>query len=125
MHDAMRRREAQDQTVKLAISSATDKKRQMVEDVCGVEIAPSMAIVYEQSKRQRIQQQLSPLASINRFVWTGDEDTAEEVERLMLRLQALIGWDDFSSDMELRDVHTQMLFHARLEDEFHRLEITG
>ncbi|DBB05287.1 TPA: hypothetical protein ACH3X3_010519 [Trebouxia sp. C0006] len=63
MHDAMRRREAQDHTVKLAISSATDKKRQMVEDVCGVETVPSMAIVYEQSKRQRIQQQLSPLAS--------------------------------------------------------------
>ncbi len=91
MHDAMRRREAQDHTVKLAISSATDKKRQMVEDVCGVETVPSMAIVYEQSKRQRIQQQLSPLASINRFVWTGDEDTPEEVERLMLRLRALIG----------------------------------
>ena len=96
MHDAMRRREAQDHTVKLAISSATDKKRQMVEDVCGVETVPSMAIVYEQSKRQRIQQQLSPLAS-----------------------------DDFPSDMELRDVHTQMLFHVRLEDEFHRLDITG
>ncbi len=125
MHDAMRRREARDQTVKLAISSATDKNRQMVEDVCGVEIVPSMAIVYEQSKRQRIQQQISPLDGIRPFGWTGDKDTPEEVERLMLRLQALIGWDDFPSDMEFRDVHTQTLFHVPLQEESRRLVITG
>ncbi len=125
MHDATKRREARDQTVDLAISSATDKKRQMVEDVCGVEIVPSMAIVYEQSKRQRIQQQLSPPNGISKFGWTGDEDTPEEVERLMLRLQALIGWDDFPSDMEFRDVHTQALFHVPLQDESRRLVITG
>ena len=125
LHDVAKRREAQDQTVKVAISSATDAKRKLVEGVCGVQFVHSLSPVFEQSKRQRIQQQLSPSASINRFAWTGDEDTPEEVERLKLRLRALIGWDDFPSDLELRDVHTQMLFDVRIEDEFHRVEITG
>ena len=125
MYDAIKRREAQDQTVKVAISSATDAKRKLDEGVCGVQFVHSLSPVFEQSKRQRIQQQLSPSASINRFAWTGDEDTPEEVERLKLRLQALIGWDDFPSDLELRDVHTQMLFDVRIEDESHRVEITG
>lgn len=44
---------------------------------------------------------------------------------MKLRLQALIGWDEFPPDLELRDVHTQMLFNERVEDEFHRIEITG
>lgn len=125
MHDVIKRREAQDQTVKVAISSATDAKRKLVEHVCGVQFVHSLSPVFEQSKRQRIQQQLSPSVSINKFEWTGDEDTPEEVERLRLRLQALIGWDEFPSDLELRDVHTQMLFNERVEDEFHRIEITG
>ena len=43
----------------------------------------------------------------------------------MLRLQALIGWDDFPSDMEFRDVHMQILFHVPLQDESRRLVITG
>lgn len=125
MHDAIKRREAQDQTVKVAISSATDSKRKLVESVCGVRFVHSLAPLYEQSKRQCIQQQLSPPTSISKFVWTGDEDTPEEMERLKLRLQALIGWDDFPSDLELRDVHTQMLFDVRIEDESHRVEISG
>ncbi len=125
VHDVIKRREAQDQTVKVAISSATDAKRKLVENVCGVQFVRSLSPVFEQSKRQRIQQQLSPSASINKFEWTGDEDTPEEVERLKLRLQALIGWDEFPPDLELRDVHTQMLFNERVEDEFHRIEITG
>lgn len=81
--------------------------------------------MFNQVKRQRIQQQLRPPASINKFVWTGDEDNSEEIERLTLHLKALIGWDDFPSDMELRDVHTQTLFDVRLEDESNRVEITG
>ena len=81
--------------------------------------------MFEQSQRQCIQQQLSPPASIEKFVWTGDEDTPEEIERLKLRLQALIGWDDFPSDLEFRDVHTQMLFNERIEDESHRIQISG
>ena len=125
MHDVIKRREAQDQTVKVAISSATDAKRKLVESVCGVQFGHSLSPVFEQSKRQRIQQQLSSSASISEFEWTGDEDTPEEVERLKLRLQALIGWDEFPSDLELRDVHTQMLFNERVEDESHRVEITG
>ena len=125
LHDAIKRREARDQTVRVAISSATDAKRKLVESVCGVQFVHSLAPVFEQSKRQRIQQQFSPSASINKFVWIGDEDTPEEVERWKLRLQALIGWDDFPSDLELRDVHTQMLFDVRIEDECHRVLITG
>ena len=82
-------------------------------------------VILEQSKRQRIQQQLSPSVSINKFEWTGDDDTPEEVERLRLRLQALISWDEFPPDLELRDVHTQMLFNERVEDESHTIEITG
>ena len=123
VHDVVKRREAQDQTVKVAISSATDAKRKLVESVCRVQFVHSLSPVFEQSKRQRIQQQLSPSASINKFEWTGDEDTPEEVERLKLRLQALIGWDEFPSDLELRDVHTQM-FNERVEDESHRVKIT-
>ena len=125
MYDAIKRREAQDQTVKLAISSATDAKRKLVESICGVQFVHSLAPMFEQSKQQCIQQQLSPPASINKFVWTGDEDTPEGIERLKLRLQALIGWDDFPSDLEFRDVHTQMLFNERIEDESHRIEISG
>lgn len=90
----------------------------------GVQFVHSLAPVIEQSKRQRIQQEFSPPASI-KFVWTGDEDTTEEVERLKLRLQALIGWEDFPSDLELRDVHTQMSFDVRIEDECHRVLITS
>ena len=108
----------------MAISSATDANRKLVESVCGVQFLHSLSPVFEQSQWQRIQQQLSPSASINKFEWTGAEDTPEEVERLKLRLQALIGWDEFPSDMELRDVHTQ-LFNERVEDESHRGEITG
>ena len=93
MHDVIKRREAQDQTVKVAISSATDTKRKLVERVCGVQFVHSLPPVFKQSERQR----LSPAASINKFEWTGDEDTPEEVERLKLRLQALIGWDEFPS----------------------------
>lgn len=85
----------------------------------------SLSPVFEQSKRQRIQQQLSPSASINKFEWTGDEDTPEEMERLKLRLQALMGGDDFPPDLELRDIHTHMLFNERVEDESHRIEFTG
>ena len=125
VHDVIKRREAQDQTVKVAMSSATDAKRKLVESVCGVQFVHSLSPVFGQFKRQRIQQQLSPSASINKFEWTGDEDTPEEVERLKLRLQALIGWDEFPPDLELRDVHTQMLFNERVEDESHRIEITG
>ncbi|KAL0037771.1 hypothetical protein WJX77_011417 [Trebouxia sp. C0004] len=84
----------------------------------------SLPPVFDQVKRQRIQQQRPPPASINKFVWTEDEDNSEEIERLTLRLTALIGWDDFPSDLELRDVHTQTLFDARLEDESNRVEIT-
>lgn len=36
MHDVIKRRKAQDQTVKVVISSATDAKRKFVEGVCGV-----------------------------------------------------------------------------------------
>ena len=125
MHDVVKRREARDQTVKVAISSATDAQRKLVESVCGVQFVHSLSPVFKQSKRQRIQQQLSPSASINKFEWTGDEDTPEEVERMKLRLQALIGWDEFPSDLELRDVHTQMLFNERVEDESYRVETTG
>ena len=125
IHEAIKRREAQEQTVKVAISSATDGKRKLVESVCGVQVIHSLVPIPEQSKRQRIQQQLSPPNGISKFGWTGDEDTPEEVERLMLRLQALIGWDDFPSDMEFRDVHTQALFHVPLQDESRRLVITG
>ena len=125
VHDVIKRREAQDQTVKVAISSATDAKRKLVESVCGVQFVHSLSPVFEQFKQQRIQQQLSPSASINKFEWTGDEDTPEEVERLKLRLQALIGWGEFPPDLELRDVHTQILFNERVEDESHRIEITG
>ena len=121
MHDVIKRREAQDRTVKVAISSATDAKRKLVEGVCGVRFVHSLSPVFEQSKRQRVQQQLSPSASIQKFEWTGDKDTPEEVEHLKLRLQALIGWDEFPSDLELRDVHTQMLFKERVEDESHRV----
>ena len=124
VHDVVKRREAQDQTAKVAISSATDAKRKLVESVCHVQFVHSLSPVFEQSKRQRIQQQLSPSASINTFEWTGDEDTPEEVERLKLRLQALIGWDEFPSDLELQDVHTQM-FNERVEDESHQVKITG
>ena len=125
MHDAIKRREARDRTVKVAISSATDTKRKLVESSCGVQFVHSLSPMFEQSKRQCIQQQLSPPASINKFVWTGDEDTPEEIEHLKLRLQALIGWDDFPSDMEFRDVHAEMLFNERIEDESHRIEISG
>ena len=90
MHDVIKKREAQDQTVKVAISSATDAKRKLVEGVCGVRFVHSLSSILEQSKRQRIQQQ--PSASINQCAWTGTEDTTEEIERLKLRLQALIGW---------------------------------
>ena len=67
----------------------------------------------------------SPSASINKFEWTGDQDTPKEVERLKMRLQALIGWDQLPPDLELRDVHTQMLFNERVEDEPQQIEITG
>ncbi|KAL0037772.1 hypothetical protein WJX77_011417 [Trebouxia sp. C0004] len=89
-----------------------------------VQFVHSLPPVFDQVKRQRIQQQRPPPASINKFVWTEDEDNSEEIERLTLRLTALIGWDDFPSDLELRDVHTQTLFDARLEDESNRVEIT-
>ena len=125
MHDVTKRREAQDRTVQVAISSATDAKRRLVESVCGVQFVHSLSPLFEQSKRQCVQQQLSPPASINKFVWTGDEDTPEEIERLKLRLQALIGWDDLPSDLEFRDVHTQMLFNERIEDDSHRIQISG
>ena len=125
VHDYFKRSEAQDQTVKVAICSAINEKRKVVESVCGVQFVHSLSPMFEQSKRQRIQQQLSSSASINKFVWTGDEDTSEELERLKLRLQALIGWDDFPSDLELRDVHTRMLCNVRIEDESRRVEITG
>ena len=85
MHDVIKRREAQNQTVKVAISSATDAKRKLVESVCGVQFVLSLSPAFEQSKRQRIQQQLSPSASINKFEWTGDKDTPEEVERALAR----------------------------------------
>ena len=65
MHDVINMREAQDQTVKVAVSSVTDAKRKLVESVCGVQLAHNLSPVFEQSKRQRIQQQISPSASIN------------------------------------------------------------
>ena len=114
LHDAIKRREARDQTVRVAISSATDARRKLVESVCVVQFVHSLAPVFERSKRQRIQQQFTPPASINKFVWIGDVDTPEEVERLKLCLQALIGWDDFPSDLVCRDVHEQMLFDVRM-----------
>ena len=125
MHDVVKRHEAQDQTVKVAIPSATDAKRKLVESVCGVQFVHSLSPILIQAKRQRIQQQLSLSASTNRCEWTGDKDTSEEVERLKLRLQALIGWDEFPSDLELRDVHMQMLFNERIENESHQVEITA
>ena len=67
MHDVITRREAQDQTVKVAISSATDTERKLVESVSGVQFVNSFSPVFEQSERQRIQQQLSHFASINKL----------------------------------------------------------
>lgn len=43
MHDVTKRREAQDRTVKVAISSATDAKRRLVESVCGVQFVHSLS----------------------------------------------------------------------------------
>ena len=125
VHDAIKRREARDQTVKVAISLATDTKRKLVESVCDMHFVHSLPPVFDQVKRQRIQQQLPSPASINKFKWTGDKDNSEEIERLTLRLKALIGWEDFPSDLELRDVHTQTLFDVRLEGESNTVEITG
>ncbi len=124
IYDVTKRQEAQDQTAKAASSSATAPKRKRVESVCGVQIVPCLPPVFEQPKRQRIQQQLSqyPSASINKFAWTGDEDTPEELERLRLRLQALTVWDDFPSNLKFC---TQMLFDVHIKHESNQVEITG
>lgn len=122
IHDAMKRSKAHDQTVKVAISSASDANRRLVQRISDVHIVHSMPPV---SKRQCCQQQLSPHASIQKFEWTGDEDSPQELHRLKLRLQDLIGRDGFPSDMKFRDIHTEALFNVRLENESHRVEISG
>lgn len=124
IYNVTKRQEAQDQIAKAASSSATPPKRKRVESLCGVQIVPCLPPVFEQSKRQRIQQQLSPSGSINKFEWTGNEDTSEELERekLRLRLQALTGWDDLPSNLEFR---TQMLFDVHIQDESNQVEITS
>lgn len=111
IHDAIKRSEGHDQTVtvKIAISSASDASPRLVQRLSDVHFVHSMPPVFQHSKRQCCQdkqEQLSPHASIQKFEWTGDEDTPQEMDRLKSRLQDLIGWDDFPSDLELRDVHT-------------------
>ena len=128
MCDVTKRREHEAETLKLAISAATESKRKRVEDACGMKFDHSLPPVFEQGKRrctQQEKQELSPSVSFDPFVWTGDEDTPEQIERLTRRLQALMGEDEFPSDLELRDVHTQMLFNVRVEDESHPTAITG
>lgn len=99
-HDAIMRRELQEKTVKVAISTATDDQRRLVESVCGVRFVHSASPLLAPPKRQCMDQQLCPPGEISQFVWTGDEDTPEEMERLKLRLQALIGRDEFPSALE-------------------------
>lgn len=125
IYDAIRRREIQEKPVKLAVSTATGDQQRLVESICGVQFVHSVSPLLAPFKRRRIHQQLCPPTGISKFVWIGDEETPEAMERLRLRLQALIGWDEFPSDLELRDVHTRMLFNERLQDEFHRVEISG
>ena len=130
MYAATKRQEAKDQPVKVAIASATSAQRQLVQSVCGVQFVHTLPPLFERFKQrciqqQQQQQQQSHSASINKFVWTGDEDTPEELERLKLRLQALAGWETFPSDMEFRDLHTQTLFHVRFEHGSRRVEIKG
>lgn len=76
-------------TVQMAAANTNRKKP--AKSVCGVQIVHSLPPTCEHFNQQRIQQQLSPLASISSFVWTGEVDTPEEVERLKLHLQALTG----------------------------------
>lgn len=63
--------------------------------------------------------------SISRFVWTGPEGSTEEVERMMLRIRALIGWDEFPPELEQCDIHTQQLFNVRIQDGTPTINITG
>ena len=125
IYDVMKRREQKAETLKFAISAATENKRKLVQDPCGVKFDHSLPPVFEQCKRRRTQQELSPSAYFDLFVWTGDDDTPEQIARLTWRLKALMGRDDFPSDLELRDVHTQMLFNVRIEGGSHPLAITG
>ena len=121
VHDVTKRREHEAETLKFAISAATESKQKLVKDACGMKFDHSLPPVFEQCKRRRTQQELSPSASFDPFVWTGDEGTP----RMSWRLKALMGGDAFPSDLELRDVHTQTLFNVRIEDESHPKAITG
>ncbi|CAL8467349.1 g6886 [Coccomyxa elongata] len=123
-------RKDREQTIKVVISAASDTKRKLVQDAIGLRIVPSLVPISEPSKRQRIEQEFAAAAipgstSIRRFVWTGHEDSNEEVERMMLRIRALIGWDEFPPDLEQRDIHTEMLFNARFEHGTPNVDITG
>ena len=134
-------RQNRDQTIKVAISAATGEKQRLVEDATGVRFFPSaVPRSSDAQKRQRIEQEFAAAAlwykphtvavgrseqSNSRFIWTGPEDSAEEVERMMLRIQALIGWDEFPSELVQRDVHAELLINVRIEDSTPWISITG
>ncbi len=133
-------RQSREQTIKVAISAATKEKQKLVEDATGVRFFPVAVPRSDARKRQRIEQEFAAAApwykrytaaggqseqSIRRFVWTGAEDSAEEVERMMLRIQALIGWDEFPSELVQREVHAELLFNVRIEDSTPWITITG
>lgn len=91
IHGAIERSEAHDQTLKIALPSASYASQRLVERVSGVHFVHSLPPVFEQCGQQCCQQQLSPRASIHKLEWTGDEDTPQEMDRLKLRLEELIG----------------------------------
>ncbi|BDA46435.1 hypothetical protein COCOBI_08-5280 [Coccomyxa sp. Obi] len=67
----------------------------------------------EQQKASGDQKEEAP-TGIRRFEWMGQEDSAQEMERMTLRLRALIGWDKFPPALELHDIHTQSLFNVHI-----------
>ena len=60
---------------------------------------------------------------MSELVRMAEENTAEEMQRVML--WALLGWDEFPSDTELRDVHTKSLLCAHLQDQPQSFEESG
>lgn len=121
IHDAIKQREARYQTVKMAISSASYGNQKLVERVSGVHFATVCPLCMSSLCGNVV----SAATSIQKFEWTGDEDTPQEVDRLKLRLEDLIGSDDFPSDFTFRDIHTEVLFNVHIENESHRVEISG
>ena len=131
------------QTIEVAISAATDEERRLVEAATNLQFVLCEVPTSDARERQRIEQEFAAAApwyercaaaggrrehhpaSVSRFVWTGPEDSTEEVERMMLRIQALIGWDELPAELVQCDVHTEYLFNVRIEESTPWIRIYG